>query len=253
MNKNYYGKLLSPPTVNYKAKKNINLDVHTYFLSLAPSDISGHNVCPVANRVSIQEKNPKKSDCSYNCVAYNGNGNYPSVIKSRIRKTKMFFEDRETFLKLLYTDIKKAVEYSEYYGFKATFRLNAYSDIKWENVIIKDNKNIFQLFPNITFYDYHKVPIRKPNKNYELTYSHWGDWEETNRQIENGSNIAMVFDKKNPLPKKYKGMKVIDGDKTDLRTKENDGNGVIVGLIAKMSKKAISEELKKEKQFVISV
>ena len=63
----------------------------------------------------------------------------------------------------------------------------------------------------------------------------------------------MVFDKKNPLPKKYKGMKVIDGDKTDLRTKENDGNGVIVGLIAKMSKKAISEELKKEKQFVISV
>ena len=63
----------------------------------------------------------------------------------------------------------------------------------------------------------------------------------------------MVFDKKNPLPKKYKGMKVVDGDKTDLRTKENDGNGVIVGLIAKMSKKAISEELKKEKQFVISV
>ena len=48
-------------------------------------------------------------------------------------------------------------------------------------------------------------------------------------------------------------MKVIDGDKTDLRTKENDGHGVIVGLIAKMSKKAISEELKKEKQFVISV
>ena len=61
----------------------------------------------------------------------------------------------------------------------------------------------------------------------------------------------MVFDKRHELPNKYNGLKVIDGDKTDLRTKENDGLNVIVGLRAKMSMKNIDLELKKEKSFVV--
>jgi len=54
--------LLSNPIKNLKAKKNQVLGVDTYFLSLAQSDTSGYNVCPMANKTN--ENNPNKSNCS---------------------------------------------------------------------------------------------------------------------------------------------------------------------------------------------
>jgi hypothetical protein len=48
--------LLSKPTTNYKSNKNIDLGYHTYFLSLAHSDISGYNVCPMANKLKEGEQ-----------------------------------------------------------------------------------------------------------------------------------------------------------------------------------------------------
>jgi hypothetical protein len=245
--------LISNPIVNYKASKNLDLKVMTYFLSLMPSDLSGYNVCSMANRITKNEKNPNKSDCSSNCVAFNGNGSFSNVKKARIRKTKLFFENKELFMEQLVFDIFKAINEAKTKGFKPTFRLNAYSDIKWEKVKISSfgNATIFELFPNITFYDYTKNLNRLVPSNYELTYSHWGNWKHTKSQIKNNLNIAMVFDKRHELPNKYNGLKVIDGDKTDLRTKENDGSNIIVGLRAKMSMKNIDLELKKEKSFVV--
>lgn len=243
-------KLLSSPITNQKAKKNLDLKVHTYFLSLAHSDTSGYNTCPSANRVTINEKNPKKSNCSSVCVAKNGNGNFPNVKKSRINKTIRFFEDRENFLNDLVFDVFKAVNYSIKKGFEPTFRLNAYSDIKWENIKIKKyDSTIFELFPFITFYDYSKISNRKTLFNYELTYSHYGLNEVTKEQIKQGYNVAMVFNKNRTedLPKMYQGLKVVDGDKTDLRTIKNDGQNVIVGLRAKMSKKNMNHELTKKR------
>ena len=246
--------LISNPIVNYKASKNLDLKVMTYFLSLMPSDLSGYNVCPMANRVLKKENNKNKSDCSLVCVAHNGNGNYSNVKKARIRKTKLFFENQDLFMEQLVFDIFKAINEAKNKGFKPTFRLNAYSDIKWEKIKISSfgNATIFELFPNITFYDYTKNLNRLIPNNYELTYSHWGNWEHTKSQIKNGLNVAMVFDKRHELPAKYQGIKVIDGDKTDLRTTENDGKNIIVGLRAKMSFKNIDNELKKDKSFIVS-
>tara|TARA_R110002020_G_scaffold137377_1_gene306339 strand:- start:399 stop:1169 length:771 start_codon:yes stop_codon:yes gene_type:complete len=253
MTKNYKGKLLSPPNINYKAKKNLALKVHTYFLSLMPSDISGFNVCPRANRITKKENHDLKSDCSSVCVAFNGNGRFKTVYNSRIKKTKRFFEDRESFLVDLVGDIFKAINYSTFYGYGPTFRLNAYSDIRWENIKIKafGDCTIFELFPDVVFYDYSKIENRITPKNYQITYSHFGLWDITNEQIKNNYNVAMVFDKSQNLPKKYKGLNVVDGDKTDLRTAENDGVNTIVGLRAKMSKETIKNELKKHKSFVV--
>lgn len=247
--------LISNPIVNYKASKNLELKVMTYFLSLMPSDLSGYNVCGMANKVTKKENNQNKSDCSLVCVAHNGNGNYSNVKKARIRKTKLFFENQELFMSQLVSDIFKAINEAKTKGYKPTFRLNAYSDIKWEKIRIKSfgNTTIFELFPNVTFYDYTKNLNRLVPTNYELTYSHWGNWEHTKSQIKNGLNVAMVFDKRQGLPKKYNGLNVIDGDKTDLRTAKNDGKNVIVGLRAKMSFKNIDKELKKKKSFVVSV
>ena len=84
--------LLSDPVTNYKASKNLKLNVDSYFLSLAHSDTSGFNVCPLANQITKNEQNEKKSNCSGVCVADNGNGRFPIVKNARIRKTKLFLK-----------------------------------------------------------------------------------------------------------------------------------------------------------------
>ena len=159
-------------------------------------------------------------------------------------------------MSLLIEDITEAIKESKKAGYIPTFRLNAYSDILWENIRV-NGKNIFEMFPDITFYDYTKIANRKTPSNYHLTVSYFGNDIEYKKAIKNGSNVAMVFDtqnnKKLPLPSEYNGMKVIDGDLTDLRTKENDGSNVIVGLRAKMSKANIEKELQKETSFVVRV
>jgi len=248
-------KLLSDPKANYKANKNIKLNNETYFLSFAHSDLSGYNVCPIANRLKANENNPKKSNCSQVCVGYNGNANrFKSIMESRIKKTKYFFEDRQNFMNQLVKEIYLAIEKSNKKGFQASFRLNAYSDIKWEKIkILKfGSSSIFELFPGVEFYDYTKLENRITPLNYNLTYSHFGKWEATEKAIEKGLNVAMVFNKQNKLPKKYNGLSVVNGDENDLRTPQNDGKGVIVGLLAKMSKKAIKDELKKDQSFIVN-
>ena len=248
-------KLLSDPQANYKANKNIKLNNETYFLSFAHSDLSGYNVCPMANKLKANENNPKKSNCSKVCVGYNGNANrFKSIMKSRINKTKMFFEDRQNFMNALVKEIYMAIDRSNKKGFKASFRLNSYSDINWEKIKVEKfgNSSIFELFPNVQFYDYTKLENRNTPSNYSLTYSHYGKWNATKKAIKKLQNVAMVFNKQNKLPKKYKGLSVVNGDENDLRTPENDGKGVIVGLLAKMSKQAIENELKKDQSFIVN-
>lgn len=235
-------KLLSKPTTNYKANKNITIGYNTYFLSLAHSDISGYNVCAYANKLKAKENNKNKSFCSSVCVGYNGFAQiYKNVMKSRVKKTKLFFKNRSLFMEYLIKDINKAIKQSINKGLVPTFRLNAYSDIKYENIKIihndKEYLNIFEIFPNIKFYDYTKCPNRKTPKNYELTYSYWGNKKHLNKEI-NTKNVAIVFDK---LPTTYKNKLVVNGDKTDLRLKDNDGSNVVIGLKFKGSKKALKD------------
>jgi hypothetical protein len=240
-------KLLSNPMVNYKAKKNLKLKVHSWFLSLAPSDISGYNVCPMANKVTQGENHKLKSSCSSVCVAHNGNGRYPVVINARIRKTKLYFEDRNTFMSLLIDDITEAIKESEKAGYIPTFRLNAYSDIMWENIRFDkaglsykegkyNGKNIFEIFPDITFYDYTKIANRKVDHipNYDLTFSYSGVKEYqpfVQQAIDNGLRIAVVFKHKDRIPAQFLGMDCVDGDDSDIRP--YDPQGVVVALYAK--------------------
>jgi hypothetical protein len=75
-------------------------------------------------------------------------------------------------------DIEKGIKQAEKAGLTLLIRLNGTSDIKWENVFFDyDNKktNIFDLFPNIQFYDYTKIANRIDlPKNYDLTFSYSG-------------------------------------------------------------------------------
>ena len=235
-------KLLSKPNTNYKLIKNKKIGVDTWSLSLAHSDISGFNVCPMAKKFNSPSKDQNKnlSDCSSCCVAYNNNAQiFSSVMEARIKKTLAFKLDTDNFLDALVVEISMAINESVKKGNIPTFRLNTYSDIRFELYKI-EGLNIFELFPNITFYDYSKIPNRRVPKNYEITYSFWGNLNHLQKALNNNQNVAIVFEE---LPKTFLNRKVVNGDLTDLRTIENDGENVIVGLKFKGSKAKLQDAI----------
>ena len=154
------------------------------------------------------------------------------IQEARKRKTKLYLEDKPTFMSYLITDIQKFVRYCEKKDKLPCIRLNGTSDIQWENYKIFDYKNIFESFPDVQFYDYTKIPTRKVSeyKNYHLTWS----YSEANMKYANlfdkiAYNIAVVFN--GDMPIHFKGREVVNGDESDLRFL--DKGNVIVGLKAK--------------------
>jgi hypothetical protein len=211
---------------NPKILKGMKQGYMTYILHLAPADVSGYNTCPKAT-----------AGCKAACLNTAGRGGMfkkgetTNVIQqARIRKTKMFFEDRENFLAILKDDIRKAIKQAAKKGLIPVFRLNGTSDIAWEKY------GVIQEFPNVQFYDYTKILGRKVNglANYQLTFSAAdGNDLDVRRAIKEGYNVATVFGikKSQPMPETYEGMPVFNGDDSDLRFL--DPKGVVVGLYAK--------------------
>jgi len=212
---------------NTKTAKGEKKGWKTYGIHLAPSKVSGYNVCKWASK-----------GCAMACLNLSGMGTFSNVQEARIKKTRAFFEQRKEFMDNLIREINNAVKNCKRKGLKPCFRLNLTSDLPWEK--IKHNgKTIFQHFPDCQFYDYTKGAERMTKflagempSNYHLTFSRS---EETKNQVlaggflSAGGNVAMVFRK--CLPKTWGGFKVINGDETDLRFL--DGKGVIVGLVEK--------------------
>lgn len=197
-------------------------------LHFAPADLSGKEVCP-----------KRTAGCTAACLNTAGRGGIfkkgesTNVIQqARIRKTKYFFENRRDFLNELTVEIVKTIAKAEKLGLTPVFRLNGTSDLAWEKYEVCAGKNIFEMFPEVQFYDYTKINNRKVKHipNYHLTFSKAdGNDMDVRIAMSNGMNVAVVFKKE--LPDTYLGRKVINGDETDLRFL--DEKNVIVGLKAK--------------------
>ena len=159
-------------------------------------------------------------------------GETTNVIQlARERKTKLYLEARDIFMSYLITDIQKFVRYCGKKDKLPCLRLNGTSDIQWEHIKI-DGQNIFEMFPDVQFYDYTKIPTRKVEqyKNYHLTWSYSEASSKYAQYFDTIEyNIAVVF--KGTMPIHYKGREVIDGDISDIRFK--DKPNVVVGLKAK--------------------
>ena len=201
---------------------------YTYAFYLAPSNESGYNVCSHST-----------PECRLGCLATSGHagmeimsGKRTRIKDARIKKTRMFYERPDYFINWMIAEIKRYQQKAIKDNFFFSVRLNATSDIDWQNVKIS-GQTIFEMFPDIQFYDYTKNADKFKNKadNYHLTYSYTGrNWDLCEELLKTGVNIAMVFNVKNEslLPKSYKGYKVINGDLTDYRI--DDAKGIIVGL-----------------------
>ena len=223
-------------TGNPKILKGIAEGYMTYILHLAPASLSGYNTCAKAT-----------PGCKLACLNTAGRGgmfkkgeNTNTIQKARIRKTIMFFEQRDMFMRLLVKDIELAIKQSAKKGLIPVIRLNGTSDIPFEKYpAIRDGieyANIFFAFPELEFYDYTKILGRKVNHipNYSLTFSAAdGNDSDVIKAIEQGYNIATVFGikKGTAFPDTYLGRPVFNGDDSDLRFL--DPKGVIVGLYAK--------------------
>lgn len=188
-------------------------------LYMAPHKLSGVNLCPGAS-----------PGCIKTCLNTAGRGAFTSVQSARVRKAKLFWEQRGAFLELLRKDLNRLVKRSERLNKPLAVRLNGTTDVCWQS------SGLLAEFPMVQFYDYTKVYRRlemlrrRPIANYHLTFSR----SESNdshclKALSLGFNVAVVF--KHSLPASYLGHEVIAGDASDMRFL--DPKGVIVGLTAK--------------------
>ncbi len=217
---------------NPKTLKGESLGYETLILHFSPHKANGKgvNLCPYASL-----------ECIENCLNDSGMASvYPTIHKARIRKTDEFLEDRVQFTGKLIQEIFKAVKRARKKGVVLVVRLNGTSDIRWSKIKYK-GWNIFQWFPEIQFYDYTKNPTiwleARQMKNYRVTFSWSGRNTETvDNIISEGGSVAVPFQirKGQPLPTTFRGLKVVDGDVSDLRFL--DDRNVIVGLRVKGNK-----------------
>jgi len=236
----------------------------TRILHLAPSIISGKQVCPNAG------------NCAKICLHFAGIPYLMGGKKTcRVRKTLAYFDDRQSFLELTATAIlynRSILSAAELLA----IRLNGTSDILWETleftvspelsmfwrvkfgvyIVPTTYPSIIHMFSHypellIKFYDYTK------NRHawgecqaigYHLTYSFDG-WDNAkniklcNEALVNGVNVAAAFNlkKKRPMFKMLEGgnalsvksVPIVDGDLTDYRPSDPKG-GHIIGLRFKL-------------------
>lgn len=223
-------KLLS--TANPKVLKGMSQGYNTYILHLSPANLSGYETCA-----------KRTAGCTAACLNTAGHGGMfkkgettNMVQEARKRRTRLFFENRAEFFAILVREIQNAIKYSQKKGMIPVFRLNGTSDLAFEKYEVADGKNIFQMFPDVQFYDYTKILGRKVSHipNYHLTFSAAdGNDKDVTKAIAAGMNVATVFGvkKSQPLPETYEGRSVFNGDESDLRFL--DPKGVVVGLYAK--------------------
>ena len=151
---------------------------------------------------------------------------------ARLRRTLLFLDEREKFLAQLHKEITAFVIRCKKNDKKPCVRLNGTSDIQWEYEL-HEGKNMFEHFPEVQFYDYTKIPTRKVDKipNYHLTWSYSEANEKYAKMFDKVPNNKAVVFRDKELPSMFKGLKVIDGDKTDMRFLDKPNR--VVGLKAK--------------------
>lgn len=219
-------------TNNAKTTKGDYLGYSTAVCYMAPADIAspgGKTVCPFAVHAGC------KSSCLYSA----GRGRFNSVQTARMNRTRLYYEDKDAFMALLHAEISLHIAQAERSGMIPAVRLNGTSDIPYERIPYYFNgrtyANIFDAFPETTFYDYTKTAARIGRDlpdNYDLTFSFSGALEfasHVEKALKYGARIAVVF--RGGMPETYLRRPVVNGDAHDLTFLHP--RGVVLGLSAK--------------------
>lgn len=189
----------------------------TYCIYLAPSDMSGFNVCPNSRY------------CREHCL--NGSGNnkadifahgakYSKINQCRIKKTQLFFKNHRLFMDIMIAEIEKYKERAKRLNYHFSVRINGTSDLSPLAFTDSEGRNILEIFRDVQFYDYTKVPSRiglmQKYDNYFLVLSYNGhNWNECEKFLQQGGNVAVVF--YGEMPTEWRGWPVCDGNEYDMR------------------------------------
>jgi hypothetical protein len=224
-------------TDNPKACKALGFGWLNAIHYMAPHALAGvGNLCPQASE-----------GCKALCLGwYSGQADFVrhqnqhnTVRRSRIRKARLFMQERGMYVGYLKEEIAKLVGKADKEGLKLCVRLNGSTDIAWESVRPAGlrEKSLIEAFPEVQFTDYTKVERRaiahargELPRNLNLTFSRSETNEEAClRVLAHGGNVAVVF--ASPMPPLWHGYRVINGDKHDLR--HLDARSLVVGLTPK--------------------
>lgn len=213
-----------------KEVKSLRNGCLTYMVYLAPSDLSGHKVCPndkYCKDLCLNGSGMNKMRMSLK--EYNGKM-VTAIDYGRIIRTNLFYEDRGLFMFLMRHEIEVLERKARKANLSFAVRINATSDLSPELFRI-DNVCILDYYHSIQFYDYTKVYNRlsllKRYENYDLTFSYNGhNWEECDSFLKSGGKVAVVFE--GEIPSNWRGYKVIDANGYDMRFMDKPGE--ICGL-----------------------
>lgn len=207
---------------NPKTAKGEGYGYLTAILHLSPARLAGFEVCASST-----------AGCRAACLNTAGRGSMMAGIHvARLRRTLAFKADRNAFMSRLEREIGAHVRRAHRLDLTPAVRLNGTSDIPWEAVrYVNDygaRGTVFEAFPDVQFYDYTKHAFRFARTlpaNYDLTFSlAESNGEAAAAAMENGARVAVVFrNAVRPsarlwdLPSEWRGVPVVDADKTDLR------------------------------------
>jgi hypothetical protein len=180
-----------------------------------------------------------------------------AVRESRKRKARYFMKERAAYMTEMFHHIARNVAKARRLNMRLAVRPNGSTDLAYEGLrffvspelaavlsavsgltVTSGLHTVFSAFPTVQFVDYTKNPKRFDRQlpaNYHLTFSR----SETNEDVAlallaRGVNVAVVFAQ---VPAEWRGFKVIDGDKHDLRHLDPRGErGFVIGLLPKGNK-----------------
>jgi hypothetical protein len=170
--------------------------------------------------------------CKASCLINSGRMKMQSAIDARTYRTDLLVNNKLAFDSILIGEITKALHKAEKQGKTLALRLNGTSDVFFGH--------IYKMFPTVQFYEYTKLKkhatMLQTYANVHITFSRSEVTKVStiNSLIGKGVNVAVVFTSQ--VPKMYKGLPVIDGDKHDRRFEDETGR--IIGLKLKGTKES---------------
>lgn len=227
-------RLLTDEGDNGKLAKSAGTEYRNCRLSLAPADVSGYEMC-----------SSRTTGCTDACVGKTAGRVviWKSVMQARIRRTRLFVENRDKFIFDLYKDLEKVSAIATAEGRKVACRLNTFSDQPWEVIL----PQLFTDFADIQFYDYTKIRGRMLRfvfgsfpPNYYLTYSLNENTPAgfANTILTNGGTVTAAIDisirSSAALPEYFSvdgagpNWPAVDGDSNDLRFLDPRGSVVLL-------------------------
>ena len=231
----YVPRTLFSIDTNAKTIKGQKYGVKTAVLYLAPARLAFDALGIEGSMCAMSEL----AQCEGPCLNRAGRGQFDKIQQARINKTVYFLLDRVGFMGQLAGEIAEFVRKTLAEGFTPVVRLNGTQDHRWELEPVEidgvNYPNLMSLFPDVQFYDYTKIPNRRGlPANYDLTFSYSGvpgfrPYAE--QALAAGMRVAVVFRSRAEIPASFLGVRVVDGDDSDLRP--YDPAGVVVALYAK--------------------